>query len=412
MGLLQNNHFPSQGAVMPVPDLARFLLTKELKLIATKRFRNGYLWVVEKARQKIEVCPKCATPCTVRAGKAISVVRDECIRSQPIWLQIHKHRYYCHTCKKRFTESVSGIWPRRRTTQRFRNSVAERCHKATSLLSVQRDLRLSTGFIYHVFYERLEVKLNERKGAPWPKVLGIDEHFFRRTEGFTQFVTVFCDLGKNKLFEMALGKDTRSVMEQVAQIPGREHVRVVVMDLSNGYRSLVQKLFPNAQIVGDKFHVVRLFSPLIMKVGKDLFGHRQQLFWRRLLLKNRAKLNYDTRFEIDRRLVPYPVLREIYGWKNRIDGFYRIRGFQRARKTFPKILEQMKLSNLQQIRRLAQTLKRWQNAILLHFEQKLTNAATEAINNLAKIVQRRAFGYKSFRNYRIRTLSACLVRSF
>ncbi|MEO7162367.1 MAG: transposase [Bdellovibrionia bacterium] len=33
--------------------------------------------------------------------------------------------------------------------------------------------------------------------------------------------------------------------------------------------------------------------------------------------------------------------------------------------------------------------------------------ATEGFNNLAKLVQRRAFGYRNFNNYRLRLLNAC-----
>jgi len=80
---------------MPEHDLALFLLPKELKLLSTRPFRNGYLWEVEKTRQEFEVCTKCATPSNTRAGRCTALVRDQEVRGKPIWLRIHKHRYYC-----------------------------------------------------------------------------------------------------------------------------------------------------------------------------------------------------------------------------------------------------------------------------------------------------------------------------
>ncbi|MFN3698043.1 MAG: transposase [Pseudobdellovibrio sp.] len=65
----------------------------------------------------------------------------------------------------------------------------------------------------------------------WPTVLGIDEHFFSRRNGYTEFTTLFCDLKKRRLFEMCLGKDKKSIVEQVKHIPGRENVKVVVIDM-------------------------------------------------------------------------------------------------------------------------------------------------------------------------------------
>ena len=53
------------------------------------------------------------------------------------------------------------------------------------------------------------------------------------------------------------------------------------------------------------------------------------------------------------------------------------------------------------------TLIRWRREILAYFETRLTNARTEGFNNKAKLVKKRAYGYRSFRNYRLRLLNAC-----
>lgn len=45
--------------------------------------------------------------------------------------------------------------------------------------------------------------------------------------------------------------------------------------------------------------------------------------------------------------------------------------------------------------------------ILAYFYCRLTNARTEGFNGKAKLVIRRAYGYKSFRNYRLRLLNSC-----
>jgi len=42
------------------------------------------------------------------------------------------------------------------------------------------------------------------------------------------------------------------------------------------------------------------------------------------------------------------------------------------------------------------TLMRWRNEILNHFGTGLTNGRTEGFNNVAKLVKKRAYGYRSF----------------
>ena len=392
--------------------LNSFLVGNHLKLISAKRFKEGYLWEVKKTHSE-NPCLQCGSMETVRAGKCTTTVREEAVRSVALWLKIHKHRIYCKDCKKTFTEPVPGIWPRRRSTQRFRQAVAEDCGKMSDLATVSRFHNVSHGFAYQVYYERVEVKLREhRDRIKWPEVIGLDEHFFRRKSGVTEFVSVFTDLKEKRMFEMAHGKDHRSLMAQLEEIPGRENVKVVVIDMSSAYRSFVKKFFPNAVIVADKFHVLRLITPQIMKAGKDIHGHRQELSTRRKLLCNRMNLDYFVRVEIDQYLKNHDKLNELYRWKEKIYEFYRIKGFVRAHIAFNKLLNTMAGSPLEEVQKLLRTFKRWKHEILRYFENGYTNGFTERMNGTGKLVQRRAFGYKSFRNYRLRVLSTCLFKTF
>lgn len=392
--------------------LNTFLVGNHLKLLSQKSVPKGYLWEVEKLRSE-QACLRCGSVNTVRAGKCTTFVREEPVRQVSLWLKIHKHRIYCKDCKKTFAEPVPGIWPKKRSTQRFRKAVAQSCGRMSDLATVSRVYNISNGFAYKVYYEQVEVKLREYKSRDaWPEVVGIDEHFFRRKNRITEFVTVFTDVKNRKMFDMVHGKDFNSLTSQISHIKGREHVKVVVIDMSSAYRSFAKKFFPNAVIVADKFHVLRLLTPAIMKAGKDIHGHRQELSTRRKLLCNRVNLDYFVRTDIDRYLKQHPKLNEIYRWKEKLFEFYRIKGFSRAYRALEKLMYEMTHSNLEEIQKFLRTLKRWKHEILRYFEKGYTNAFTERMNGTGKLVQRRAFGYKSFKNYRLRMLSACFFKTF
>lgn len=81
-------------------SLSHFILPKDLKLIEIKRSKYGNDWIVEKVRQKFEVCPKCATPSTTMAGRCKVKIREQGLRDEVLNLIIHKHRYLCKACKK------------------------------------------------------------------------------------------------------------------------------------------------------------------------------------------------------------------------------------------------------------------------------------------------------------------------
>lgn len=392
---------------MPWEKVARSILGTELKLTSTRSHKNGFLWEVEKNRSPCEVCPKCASPSNSRYGFKYVLIRQTPLMEKPLWFRIKKHRYFCKTCRKPFTEPIPGVLPRMRTTQRFRKSILKACDTFKNLSKVRNDYHCSSSLVYKVLYEQLEIKLRERRGAPWPKVLGIDEHFFSRRKGFTEFVTVFTNIKKRRMFEMAEGKDKKTLIKQLKHIPGREQVEVVVIDLSNGYRSFVKELFPNAKIVADKFHALRLITPALIKVRKEIQGFKQDLRMRRLLLKSRVKLDYDLRCEIDRFIKQHPKLEALYRAKERLYEFYRTKGSERGYRSLLRLVKDFELSPFEEIQKLKRTLKTWGEEILNYFETGYTNGITEALNRTAKLVQANAYGYKSFKNYRLRTLSAC-----
>ncbi|MGZ3791935.1 MAG: ISL3 family transposase [Bdellovibrio sp.] len=388
-------------------NLADQMLSEELKFISSRGFRNGYLWEVKKIRSPFEVCPKCATASTVLAGKAYCLVREAPLREKPLWLRIQKHRYYCKTCRKPFTEPIKGIWPRRRSTTHFRKAVAKDCENYVNLNLVRKHHSCSSGFIYKVHYETLEIKLRDREGMKWPEILGIDEHFFTRRNGYAEFVTVFCDLRKRRLFEMCKGKDTKSILEAVAHYPGRENVKVVVIDLSNGYLSIVRKLFPNAKIVADKFHALRLLNPAMMKLRKQINGNKLELKQRRLLLRNREDLTYTEKKDLDKFLHKHPLLEELYWYKERLRMFYNCRNRRQGIRNLECFIQDLRSSILEAAQILARTLERWKVPLANYFEKRWTNGFTEATNGNAKALQKRARGFKNFVNYRLKTLNAC-----
>ena len=76
-----------------------------------------------------------------------------------------------------------------------------------------------------------------------PRFLGIDEHRFTRRTGFA---TTFCDLGKNKVFDIALGKSAATLHSFLCSLEGRDRVRVVCIDMNSAYRNIVRQYFPKA----------------------------------------------------------------------------------------------------------------------------------------------------------------------
>jgi transposase len=110
---------------------------------------------------------------------------------------------------------------------------------------------------------------------------------------------------------------------------------------------------------------------------------------------------------VDFYLKQHGSLNELYRFKEKLHELYRTKGFDRAHRGYERLLEQMKTSPLEEVQRLRRTLVSWKNEVLNYFKTGYTNGLVEAFNNTGKLVQKQAYGYKSFKNYRLRLLSAC-----
>ncbi len=392
-------------------NLSKYLLLPELKVIKQYQIADFIFIEAEKVRAPFEICVRCATPSCVSFGRKTVQIKDEPIRRRMVVLKIKKRRYFCKTCKKPFTEPVQGIMPKRRTTQRLRRSILWACENFSNLSQVRKQYRCSSALVYQVFYEQLSLKLREVQN-PWPKKIGIDEHLFSRSKSQQRFVTVVTDQSNKRLRAVVLGKDKQSLREQLSYIEGRENVKWVTADLADSYKSFVFEFFPNAQIVADKFHVLRLLSPHLIKRRKNIAASRMTSVAKRQLTASSKKLDHWERVAIWNFLEAHPELKELYSWKERLHSFYRIKGYERAKVALRFMLSEMEKSTLSEIKTLRRTLLRWAEEVLNYFKTGLTNARTEGFNRVAKLVQYKAYGYKSFENYKLRLLSACSNLSF
>ena len=158
------------------------------------------------------------------------------------------------------------------------------------LKSVRRNYRCSSALLQRVLYEQLELKRRMRQ-YPWPTKIGIDEHLFKHEPKLNQrrFVTMVVDKNK-RLMEVVHGKSTEELRAALDHIPGRENVRWVALDMSDSYRSFARDFFPNARLVADKFHVLRLVTPAIHRALRALGLGREALPLYRVLRRNPFRL--------------------------------------------------------------------------------------------------------------------------
>src|SRR3989338_8332699 len=233
---------------------------------------------------QIEVSGRaCFRPLCIYCGYSRSQIRSSFVRTlkhtrqgnQLMVLHIRSHKYRCTRCKRYFNLRIPGVLPRRRSTESFRMEVYEKHHGGISQSLLEKMHGIGHATVERWYQDFVSKRVSELKGRHSQKVLGIDEHFFTRKEGYA---TTLCDLGNHKVFDVVLGRSALSLQAYLGRIPERYRTRIAVMDLSETYRSIVKEHFPNALIVADRFHVIRLVNHHFLKAWQllDTVGRKNR----------------------------------------------------------------------------------------------------------------------------------------
>ena len=327
--------------------------------------------------------------------------------NQVMILHLKVPKYHCQSCGRYFRHDFAGLRPRYRSSDTYQMEVYEAHDGGVTQRKLSRTHLVSSATVERWYRDHLGIKHSEMDRRRCPRVLGIDEHFFTRKKGFA---TTFVDLKNHSVFDVKLGRSEPSLRSYLKGLRGRDNVQVMVMDLSETYRSIARRYFPNATIVADRFHVVRLINQHFLKVWQqhDPEGRKNRGLLS-LMRRHQWHMNDEQHANLMTYLADYPVLQALYVAKQKLVRLMLLKTLtaKRARAKIPQLLELIDQLRDSPLRTLAKTLTSWLEPILAMWRFSKTNGITEGFHNKMEMISRRAYGFRNFENYRLRVLTHC-----
>lgn len=240
--------------------------------------------------------------------------------------------------------------------------------------------------------------------------MGIDEHFFTRKQGYA---TTLCDLAHHKIYDVILGRSEKAVEPAFEKLPDKRKVRVVVMDLSETYRSIARKYFPNAKIVADRFHVIRIVNHHFLKVWQtiDPLGRKNRGLLS-LMRRHQDKLEPTQQLKLQDYFFRLPALGAVWDFKQKLCRLLLTKQIthRKARSLVPVFLHltrQLLDSPFEPLQTLGKTLQTWDKEIVRMWRFTRSNGITEGFHTKMELISRRAYGFRNFQNYRLRVRALC-----
>jgi transposase len=396
---------------------------------------------VVTADEGAAACPVCGVVSTSVRGHAVTRPRDVPYGDTPVQLVWRKRRWRCReaACPRgSFTESLPEVTARARVTTRLRREcgagIANRfsCVQAGAL-----HYRISWPVAHRAYVAHVEQTL----AAPLPPVcvLGIDETRRGKIKweqdpatgrwrvAHDRWHTAVVDAaGTGGLLAHVDGRTAAKVAEWLLAQPDpwRAGITHVTIDLSASYLRAVTDALPDAVVVADRFHLVRLANDMLTEVRqratRDVRGRRgrkKDPEWagRRRLLTAHERLTPAAFATLWNSLIeagdPGLEILHAYTVKENLRQLLDLAGTQPDREAISQRLwrfyDQAASSTSPEVHRLAATIEAWWPAVEAAITTDYSNARSEGYNRLAKHQGRNAFGFRNVNNHRRRIRWAC-----
>ena len=266
----------------------------------------------------------------------------------------------------KYSTFVSHRFVRTKGLQRTSAQRYEKHHGGMSKQFLSRTYSIGQATVERWYQDFVKKRVKELLNRPCPPVYGIDEHFFTRKVGY---VTTFCDLKNRKLFELVPAHSEKALTPFLSRLVDSSRVKVVVIDLSESYRKICRSFFPNALIVADRFHVIRLVNHYFLKAWKCLDPKgRKNRGLLSLMRRHETNLSQKQKERLQKYLSQHQVLKEIYAFKQKLCQLLSVRAKnKKALKPviyeFYDMIERLKKTSLEPLQVLEKTLYRWREEI-------------------------------------------------
>lgn len=226
--------------------------------------------------------------------------------------------------------------------------------------------------------------------------IGIDEISVKKGH---QYITLFYDFNETRVIhiEPGKGKDAlkrfKKVMEDKIE---PNQIKYISMDMSPAFISGAKEYFPDAKVVFDKFHVVKMANDTIDKVRRKEYEKNKELGKTRFIwLKNPENLS-------EREIQKLHSIKNLdtktakaYQFRIALQRLWSIKHPYIVRKYFNKWYYWATHSNIDEIVKLAKTIEKHFSGIMEAIKRNLNNGVVEGMNNKIKTAFKRSYGFKT-----------------
>jgi transposase len=211
-------------------------------------------------------CPSCGSADVTATPVGERTVRGLPVGSKPLDLVVSMHRLKCHDCAAFRMESLEFLpGSHAHITRALQRTVVElRSHMSISAVAEYFGLDWKT--VKNAEKEHLRRKYGTIKLQD-VETIGIDEIHIGRS----RYRTIVRDLHSGAVLHVGDGRGAEALESFGRSLSSsRAQIRTVAMDMAAGYGAWVREALPEAVIVYDHFHLIKLMNEKLDKIRRRI----------------------------------------------------------------------------------------------------------------------------------------------
>ncbi len=348
---------------------------------------------------KFLACPRCESRDTSIAmtGKCRDI-RGLCIGLKRTIMRLATRRILCSECGASVQEPIGFCADRyaRHTKWVARFVIALRGEMSIKAVAGFTGLHWET--VKNIEKGWLEKKYRKVRLSE-VEYLGIDEVHLGKIVGY---ITVVRDLDSGAVLFIGKGKGGDALKKFRKRLKRhRKRIKAVAIDMANSYSAWVAEVLPDADIVYDHFHVIKLMNERMNNLRRSTMNkledeQKKELKGKRfLLLRNEESLSTDAAEELKKLRFEFKDLGTASLMKEYLRNVYRLAdSSELARTAFLLWCEKAEASGIRCLKQMAKTIRKRLQGLLGYWRHnRVTSASQEGFNNKIGWLTRQAYGY-------------------
>jgi transposase len=355
-------------------------------------------------------CPECGSYQVKRRGQVMRRFRTLPIGDKPVWIELLVQRVFCLLCGVLRQVKV-GFASRRRSYTRAFARYALGMSRHMTIQDVARHLGVSWDLIKEIQKQHL-LRRFARPKLHKLKQIAIDEISIGKGH---RYLTVVLDLKSGAVVFVGEGKGAEALEPFWLRLK-RQKVRLeaVATDMSPAYISAVVTHVPEATLVFDRFHVIKLYNDGLSDLRRKLYHEATDLMQKQvikgtrwLLLKNPENLSQDRKEteRLEEALRLNQPLALAYYLKEDLRQFWQQSSKTAAAAFLEDWIARAQTAGIPFLLRFSKTLALHRRGLLAYYDYPISTGPLEGTNNKIKTMQRQAYGFRDQEFFKLKILA-------